>query len=75
MSRSWRLHRPVGTRDNRHMAAAGLVGRDEELAAIGTLIAERRGGGLLLSGEPGIGKTVLWEAGVEQAREAGWTVP
>jgi DNA-binding CsgD family transcriptional regulator len=55
-------------------AAVSLVGRDEELAAISALIAERRGGGLLLSGEPGIGKTVLWEAGVEQAREAGWTV-
>ncbi len=46
------------------MAAAGLVGRDEELAAISALLAERRPGGLLLSGEPGIGKTVLWEAGV-----------
>src|SRR4051794_11856918 len=56
------------------MAAAGLVGRDEELAAISALLAERRPGGLLLSGEPGIGKTVLWEAGVAEARAVGWTV-
>src|SRR4051812_50111282 len=56
------------------MPTTGLVGRDEELAAISALLAERRPGGLLLSGEPGIGKTVLWEAGVAEARAAGWTV-
>jgi DNA-binding CsgD family transcriptional regulator len=56
------------------VAAAGLIGRDEELAAIRALLAESRPGGLLLSGEPGIGKTVLWEAGVAEARAAGWTV-
>jgi DNA-binding CsgD family transcriptional regulator len=56
------------------MAAAGLIGRDEELAAISALLAERRPGGMVLSGEPGIGKTVLWEAGVAEARAAGWTV-
>ena len=56
------------------MAAATLVGRDEERAAISALLATPSSGGLLLSGEPGIGKTVLWEAGVEEARAAGWTV-
>src|SRR3954447_7262306 len=56
------------------MPTTGLVGRDEERAAISALLAERRPGGLLLSGEPGIGKTVLWEAGVAEARAAGWTV-
>jgi DNA-binding CsgD family transcriptional regulator len=56
------------------MAAASVVGRDEERAAIGALLATPSSGGLLLSGEPGIGKTVLWEEGVEQARAAGWTV-
>ena len=34
----------------------------------------RVGGGLLLSGEPGIGKTLLWELGIREAREAGWRV-
>jgi hypothetical protein len=56
------------------MPTTGLVGRDEELAAISALLSRRSIGGLLLSGEPGIGKTVLWEEGVRQAGGAGWTV-
>jgi DNA-binding CsgD family transcriptional regulator len=48
-----------------------VVGRDAERAAVGRMLAARSGG-LLLAGEPGIGKTVLWEAGVREAREAGW---
>ena len=31
-------------------------------------------GGALIRGEAGIGKTVLWRAGVELARQAGWRV-
>jgi DNA-binding CsgD family transcriptional regulator len=43
-----------------------LVGRDEELAALRAFGAEREPGpaALVLRGEPGIGKTVLWRAGV-----------
>jgi DNA-binding CsgD family transcriptional regulator/tetratricopeptide (TPR) repeat protein len=44
-----------------------VVGRDAELAAVRDLPA----GALVLSGGPGIGKTTLWEAGVEFARERG----
>jgi DNA-binding NarL/FixJ family response regulator len=61
------------------MAAPGvsiersLVGRDEELARIeATLRGER--GGVLLEGDPGIGKTALWIAGTELARDRGTCV-
>ncbi len=48
-----------------------VVGRDEELGFVEEFLAdvERGPTALVLSGEPGIGKTVLWEAGVEAARE------
>jgi predicted ATPase len=48
-----------------------VVGRDEELGFVEEFLAdvERGPTALVLSGEPGIGKTVLWEAGVAEARE------
>jgi DNA-binding NarL/FixJ family response regulator len=48
------------------------VGRERELASIETFLAEITNGpaALVLSGEPGIGKTILWEVGVEEARAA-----
>jgi DNA-binding CsgD family transcriptional regulator len=51
------------------MGAATLIGRDEELAAVQTWLAEvgRSPSALVLSGEAGIGKTVLWEAGLVSA--------
>ena len=51
--------------------AGGLIGRDEELAAIAAFFDGVEGGprALLFCGEPGIGKTVLWETGVAQAGE------
>jgi len=50
---------------------AAVIGREEELAAIETSLAAAEQGpkALVLSGEPGIGKTILWEAGVAEARE------
>ena len=52
-----------------------IVGREAELAAIGSFL-ERDGGAtaLVLEGEPGIGKSTLWLAGVEQARARGLRV-
>jgi predicted ATPase len=46
-----------------------VIGREEELGTIQTYLAEVDHGpsALVLSGEPGIGKTILWEAGVEEA--------
>jgi DNA-binding CsgD family transcriptional regulator len=51
--------------------AATVIGREEELGAIDAFLGEveQRPAALVLSGEAGIGKTVLWEAGLEQARE------
>ena len=47
---------------------ASVIGRDQELRAIRVFLANVDGpGALVLSGEAGIGKTVLWEAGVEEA--------
>ncbi len=50
--------------------AVELIGRDEELVSIAGFLDSVEAGpaALVLSGEPGIGKTVLWELGVEQAR-------
>ncbi len=48
-----------------------VIGRDMELSSIEGFLDRIRGGpsALVLSGEPGIGKTALWEVGVEAARE------
>ncbi|HEY7076863.1 MAG TPA: AAA family ATPase [Solirubrobacteraceae bacterium] len=50
------------------MLTTSIVGRDHELAALRELAPGRP---VLLTGEPGIGKTTLWEAGVGAARERG----
>jgi DNA-binding CsgD family transcriptional regulator len=49
-----------------------LVGRDEELTKIETALDD--GHGALVEGEPGIGKTALWRAGVEKAQDRGTLV-
>ena len=48
---------------------AVVVGRDEELGVVESFVGEIGGGpiALVLAGEAGIGKTVLWEAGVTGA--------
>src|SRR5262245_21949499 len=53
-----------------------IVGRDEELAAIGGFLAAREllPARLTLVGESGIGKTSLWRHSVRLAREAGYRV-
>ena len=51
-----------------------IVGREEELAAVRGLLddALQRASLLALEGEAGIGKTVLWRAGVEDAGNRGF---
>lgn len=53
-----------------------IVGRDAELASLEAFIreAERGPAALVLEGVAGIGKSTLWEAGVEHARAQGLTV-
>ncbi|HLW96692.1 MAG TPA: AAA family ATPase [Solirubrobacteraceae bacterium] len=57
-------------------SATGIVGRDSELAAVRRFASPEASewGGCLIRGEAGIGKTVLWRAGVETARVAGTRV-
>ncbi|HLF69208.1 MAG TPA: AAA family ATPase [Gaiellaceae bacterium] len=53
-----------------------VIGREEERRAVGRFLqrCERGPAALVVSGEPGIGKTVLWQAGVEAARDLGMVV-
>ena len=48
-----------------------VIGRETEQRAVESLLAhaERGPAGLVLSGAPGIGKTLLWEAAVDEARQ------
>jgi hypothetical protein len=49
--------------------SGAVIGRDAELEFVQAFLDEVGGGpaGLVLSGEAGIGKTILWQAGVEDA--------
>jgi DNA-binding CsgD family transcriptional regulator len=51
------------------MAVTAVIGREEEVGSIRAFLAEVERGptALVLSGEAGIGKTILWEAGVAEA--------
>ena len=55
---------------------AGVHGRAAELARLGRFLDEVTGhpAALLIEGEPGMGKTTLWSAGIDQARRRGWRV-
>src|SRR5918911_1210968 len=54
----------------------GMVGRDQELAAVGEFLDGLHAGPgvLLMEGEPGIGKTMVWLAGRDRARQLGHRV-
>jgi hypothetical protein len=49
-----------------------VIGRNAELDFVQAFLDDVAGGpaGLVLSGEAGIGKTILWQSGVEQARRS-----
>jgi DNA-binding CsgD family transcriptional regulator/tetratricopeptide (TPR) repeat protein len=53
-----------------------IIGRASELEAIQCFVAEVAQGPsrLVIEGEPGIGKTTLWSAGVDTARRSGYRV-
>lgn len=56
--------------------ATGVVGREEELAAVDAFLtaAPAAPQALLLEGEAGMGKTMLWQAAVRGARERSYAV-
>jgi AAA ATPase domain len=55
---------------------AAIIGRATELDALGVFLgsAATGAGALVIEGEPGIGKTTVWAAGVEAARSLGYIV-
>src|SRR5262245_37361449 len=67
-----RTEPPVAVRG----AVTGVIGRAGELDAIERFLDVFAEGpaGLVLEGEPGIGKTTLWEAGIDRARARGLRV-
>ena len=56
--------------------AIEIVGREEELSSLQAFVDQARHGPatLVVEGVAGIGKSTLWEAGVEHARAQGLTV-
>jgi DNA-binding NarL/FixJ family response regulator len=50
---------------------SSLVGREAELGAVETFLRSERPCAVAIVGEPGIGKTTLWQAAVEHARARG----
>jgi DNA-binding CsgD family transcriptional regulator len=57
-------------------ALVEVIGRDDEVAAVETFLGSLRYGpaGLVLEGEAGIGKTTVWRAAVEAARDRAYGV-
>jgi DNA-binding NarL/FixJ family response regulator len=53
------------------LIVSSLVGRESELRAVETLLRSERPRAVAIVGEPGIGKTTLWQAAVEDARAQG----
>ena len=52
---------------------APIVGRQRELAQVRAFLSPPgRARTLVIGGEPGIGKTTVWEAAIDLARELGW---
>lgn len=59
------------------MGATAVIGRDHECSVVAEHARPDRAGGhpsLLLVGEAGIGKSVLWSYGVTAAEDQGWHV-
>jgi DNA-binding NtrC family response regulator len=59
------------TRNPELAGPVDLIGREDELAELRRFLdaVDRAPAALLMEGEPGIGKPVLWAAGMELARE------
>jgi DNA-binding CsgD family transcriptional regulator len=53
------------------LIVSSLVGREAELGAVETFLLSERPRALAIVGEPGIGKTTLWQAAVEHVRARG----
>ncbi len=67
LARTERLHAGGGT------TAGRLFGRDHELRAAAELLGDSPSRAVLLTGEPGIGKTAIWRELLGQARDRGYS--
>jgi DNA-binding CsgD family transcriptional regulator len=58
------------------VVATDVVGREQELATVARLFEQRRAGPwvVVIEGDAGIGKTTLWEAALDLARDRSWRV-
>ena len=58
------------------MVATDVVSREHELATVARLFDQRRAGprAVIIEGNAGIGKTTLWEAALDLARDRSWRV-
>lgn len=56
------------------ISASDLVGGERELAVLGELVDAVGGGGLVVRGEPGIGKSALLRHTAERARALTWAM-
>lgn len=58
------------------VAGVAVIAREEEVAALEAFLDRAATGAsvLVLTGEPGVGKTTLWQAGIEEARERSFRV-
>ncbi|HJS94076.1 MAG TPA: AAA family ATPase, partial [Solirubrobacteraceae bacterium] len=54
--------------------ASDVIGRNAELSGVDGFLHEEGFAVLALEGEPGIGKTTVWQAGVRRARGLGYRV-
>src|SRR6185437_8811908 len=56
--------------------ATDVLGREQELATVERLLDERQARllAVIIEGDAGIGKTTLWEAALDLARERSWRV-
>ncbi len=68
-TRAFRTSRLARQNPRYAVSLRAVIGRDDELAALEAFLVEvgRGPAALAISGEAGIGKTVLWEAAVERA--------
>ena len=53
-----------------------VIGRERELAALGRAFerGESSSTVVVIEGEPGVGKSTLWQQGIELAAKRGWRV-
>ena len=51
-----------------------IVGRDEELAVLDSFFERPLPTALLIDGEAGIGKTIVWQEGIQRAETRGYRV-